>query len=238
MILAPSSSHHTNSKLALSVHFAQAHSSEHQTSSEDSENNSDDDSNSAVSVDSNSSDEMEDDIDGPPSLLPVPIANALLAPKPIAPAPVPAAVPKPIGRPKQQIDMLAPLFEQENVTNIGDFIHAVHEVLARNNCTERFGKELHNVLKNTVNHSLPSYKKAVQVLRDSTNSEAKIYPVCPNECYVHDVSVENIPPQELIVLKCRYCQASFVNKDGKPKKVSYDYPGSELVVLSATGTRS
>ena len=116
-------------------------------------------------------------------------------------------------------------------TEVGDFIHAVHEVLARNNCTEAVGKELHNVLKKSVNYSLPSYKKAVEVLRDTTN-EPKQYPSCPDDCEVSAKPINYskvakpgyISSADLGKMKCSYCQSPFADKDLKPKKVSC-YPG-------------
>jgi hypothetical protein len=165
-------------------------------------------------VASSSDDAMEDDVGVP--AMPIEAANSLgdLVP------------PKPIGRPKQVVDMEAPLFDKENCmpTKIGEFIHSLHEVFARNNTSEAMGKEVHDILRRTVNPTLPSYKKTVRELRDLTN--AKEYAACPNDCSVHPVDLLHLSKAELGQLRCIHCHAHFADKDLKPKKVSF-YPGRD-----------
>ncbi|MDO9333968.1 MAG: hypothetical protein Q7T57_05545 [Dehalococcoidales bacterium] len=169
--------------------------------------------------DCDSDDSMEDELPAPI----LPDSESLGAAIPAVSDESPPLAPKPIGRPKQVIDMSAPLFTNLNKTNIGDFMHAVHEVLSRNNTSEALGKELHAVFQRLVNPNLPSYLMTVKVLRDSTN-KPKIYPACPNDCYVHDVSMDELSEAVLGKMRCRHCQADFAGQDKKPKKVSY-YPG-------------
>jgi hypothetical protein len=145
------------------------------------------------------------------------VEDELVVP-PFLPADIVALLPKPVGRPPMKIDLDSRLFPNAP-TPISSLLHELMSVLNDFNTPEAMRIRVYALLRAHISSNFPSYHRAKSLLLEHINKPDK-YPACIDDCYVHNITIGQIKPDDFKTLECPRCHKKLADAKGRAKKVS------------------